>query len=285
MAFSWAGVFYHSRQARLLFLTTVHTLASGSSGNALLLSCENTHLLVDAGISCRRITASLKELGLSAADLSAILITHTHGDHISGLPVLLKHIACPVRALDRTCRELEYRLAGIGERLFSLEPCVPEQIGGCAVTAFPTSHDAPGACGYRFDTADGSAGLLTDTGFVTDEASDILPGVDLAVLEANHDVECLRSGPYPYYLKQRILGAEGHLCNEDAARFAVTLADAGASELILAHLSKENNTPAMARNAVETALSAAGLAPKLSVAPRDRLGDAHTVVRRAVCRK
>ena len=266
-------------------MTTVHTLASGSSGNALLLSCEDTHLLVDAGISCRRVTASLRELGLTPMDLSAILVTHTHGDHISGLPVLLKHTACPICALDRTCRELEYRLAGIGDRLLPLVPCVSEQIGDCAVTAFPTSHDAPGSCGYRFDTEDGSMGLLTDTGFVTCEAADILPGVDLAVLEANHDVECLRSGPYPYYLKQRILGTEGHLCNEDAARFAVTLAQAGASELILAHLSKENNTPAIARNAVETALSAAGLFPVLSVAPRDSLGQAHIVSRRAVCKK
>ena len=266
-------------------MTTVHTLASGSSGNALLLSYGDTHLLVDAGISCRRITASLRELGLTSMDLSATLVTHTHGDHISGLAVLLKHTACPIRALDRTCRELEYRLAGIGERLLPLASCVSEQVGGCAVTAFPTSHDAPGSCGYRFDTEDGGVGLLTDTGFVTGEAADILPGVDLAVLEANHDVECLRSGPYPYYLKQRILGAEGHLCNEDAARFAVTLAEAGASELILAHLSKENNTPAMARNAVETALSAAGLFPALSVAPRDSLGQAHIVFRRAVCKR
>ena len=266
-------------------MTTVHTLASGSSGNALLLSYGDTHLLVDAGISCRRITASLRELGLTSMDLSAILVTHTHADHISGLAVLLKHTACPIRALDRTCRELEYRLAGIGERLLPLASCVSEQVGGCAVTAFPTSHDAPGSCGYRFDTEDGGVGLLTDTGFVTGEAADILPGVDLAVLEANHDVECLRSGPYPYYLKQRILGAEGHLCNEDAARFAVTLAQAGTSELILAHLSKENNTPAMARNAVETALSAAGLFPALSVAPRDSLGQAHIVSRRAACKR
>ena len=274
---------FHKKRG--ISLTTVHTLASGSSGNALLLSYGDTHLLVDAGISCRRITASLRELGLTSMDLSAILVTHTHGDHISGLAVLLKHTACPIRALDRTCRELEYRLAGIGERLLPLASCVSEQVGGCAVTAFPTSHDAPGSCGYRFDTEDGGVGLLTDTGFVTGEAADILPGVDLAVLEANHDVECLRSGPYPYYLKQRILGAEGHLCNEHAARFAVTLAQAGTSELILAHLSKENNTPAMARNAVETALSAAGLFPALSVAPRDSLGQAHIVSRRAACKR
>ena len=266
-------------------MTTVHTLASGSSGNALLLSHGGTHLLIDAGISCRRITVSLGQLGLSAADLSAVLITHTHTDHISGLQTLLKRGNFPIRATGRTCRELEYRIAGIQDRLEPLDLCRPVSLGGCAVTAFPTSHDAPGSCGFRIDTEDGSVGLITDTGHVTDEAAELLPGVDLAVLEANHDIETLRSGPYPYYLKQRILGSEGHLCNDDAARFAVALAEAGAGEIVLAHLSKENNTPAMARTAVETALSAASLSPRLSVAPRDTLSEAHTVSRRAVCRK
>lgn len=266
-------------------MTTLHTLASGSSGNALLLSSGDTHLLVDAGISCRRITTGLRELGLALDDLDAILITHTHTDHISGLQTLLKHTDIPIAATAQTGRGLAYRLAGVEDRLLEASLCRPFSLGSCTVTAFPTSHDAPGACGFRFDTEDGSTGILTDTGYVTDEAADILPGVDLAVLEANHDIETLRSGPYPYYLKQRILGTEGHLSNGDAAHFAVTLAESGASELILAHLSKENNTPAMARNAVETALSAAGLSPAISVAPRDRVGEAHFVSRRAICRK
>lgn len=114
----------------------------------------------------------------------------------------------------------------------------------------PTSHDAPGSCGWRLDTESGSVGFLTDTGYVTDEALDLLPGVDFVILESNHDVESLCSGPYPYYLKQRILGLQGHLCNEDAAQFAVTLAENGASDIVLAHLSRDNNTPAMALNAV-----------------------------------
>lgn len=266
-------------------MTTVHTLSSGSSGNALLLSCDTTHLLVDAGISCRRITAALKELGLDLQSLSALLITHSHTDHISGVQTLLKKSTVPVYASARVCRELEYRFAGIAPRLRPLELCVPTPIGSCAVIPFPTAHDAPGACGYRFDTPYGSVGLMTDTGFVTTEAASILPGVELAVLEANHDVETLCSGPYPDSLKRRILGNGGHLCNEDAARFAVELAAAGAEEIILAHLSRENNTPAMAQNAVEIALCAAGLAPRLSVAPRDTLSAPHTVFRRQPCKR
>ena len=266
-------------------MTTVHTLASGSSGNALLVSCGATHLLVDAGISCRRITTSLAALGLGLDDLDALLITHTHSDHITGLQTLLKKSIFPILSSGRVGRELAYRLAGVEPRFQEMAFCRQIQVGCLAVTAFPTSHDAPGSCGFRLDGPDGSMGVLTDTGYVTQEAADILPGIDLAVLEANHDVEALRSGPYPYYLKKRILSSQGHLCNEDAARFAVTLAEAGASEIVLAHLSRENNTPAMARNAVETALSAAGLFPTLSVAPRDSLGECHTVSRRAVCKK
>lgn len=266
-------------------LTTVHTLASGSSGNALVVSCGDTHVLVDAGISCRRITTGLAALGLGLDDLDALLITHTHSDHISGLATLLKKSAFPILATQRTGRELAYRLAGMEQRLFELPLCRPIPLGGLTVTAFPTSHDAPGACGFRLDSGGGSVGLLTDTGFVTPEAEEILPGVDLAVLESNHDVDTLRSGPYPYYLKKRILGSQGHLCNEDAARFAVTLAQHGAISIVLAHLSKENNTPAMAHGAVERALRAAGLFPALSVAPRDHLSEVYPAVRSAVCRK
>lgn len=261
-------------------LTTLYTLASGSSGNALLLSWAGGRLLVDAGISCRRIAKSLQTLGLDLQDLDAICITHTHSDHISGLQTLLKHTDCPVYATPPAGRDLLRRLVLLEDRL---EDAAAFSVGDCAVRAFHTSHDAPGSCGYRFDTPDGSVGLLTDSGFVTPEAEAVLPGVSLAVLEANHDVEALRSGAYPYYLKARILGPTGHLRNEDAAAFAVTLAAAGAQEIVLAHLSRENNTPAMALRAVETALNAAGFNPRLSAAPRDRLSGAYVLKGGAVC--
>ena len=262
-------------------MTTVHTLASGSSGNALVLSWDGGHILVDAGISCRRIRQGLRTLGLDLGDLDAVCVTHTHSDHISGLQTLLKHTDCPVCAAPAAGRDLLRRMALPEDRLQAAEGTF--FVKDCAVTAFFTSHDAPGSRGYRFDTPDGGFGLLTDSGFVTPEAEAVLPGVSLAVLEANHDVETLRSGPYPYFLKERILGPSGHLRNEDAAAFAVTLARAGAREIVLAHLSRENNTPAMARRAVETALCAAGLSPRLSAAPRDGVSGAYVLTGGAVC--
>lgn len=264
-------------------MTTVHTLASGSSGNAAVLSCGDTHLLIDAGISCRRITTALKELGLAPAELTAILVTHTHSDHISGLNTLLKKTDCPILATPRTCRELDCRFPGIEPRLMEAEGAVT--LGEVDIQPIPTSHDASGSCGWRLDTESGSVGFLTDTGYVTDEALDLLPGVDMAILEFNHDVEALCSGPYPYYLKQRILGLQGHLCNEDAAQFAVTLAENGACDIVLAHLSRDNNTPAMALNAAAAALDGAGLTPELSVAPRDTVGPCHVVRRRVLCKR
>ena len=261
-------------------MTTLYTLASGSSGNALVISMSGAHFLVDAGISCRKIRQRLQAVGVPRLD--GLFLTHTHSDHVSGLKTLLKTLPLPVYATAETLDCLPYMDSLCGFHPLPLES--PVTLAGCQITAFPTSHDAAGSCGYRFDGPDGSVGVLTDTGYVTDEAAAVLPGVDLAVLETNHDVETLKSGPYPYYLKRRILGPQGHLSNEDAARFAVVLAENGAKKLVLAHLSRENNTPAMALRAVETALSAAGLSPELSVAPRDELGEAH-MLGRAVCRE
>lgn len=129
-------------------MTTVHTLASGSSGNAAVLSCGDTHLLIDAGISCRRITAALKELGLTPADLTAILITHTHSDHISGLNTLLKKTTCPLLATPRTCRELSCRVEGIDPRLMGLDG--PITLGEIDMQPIPTpmTPPAPAAGGW-----------------------------------------------------------------------------------------------------------------------------------------
>ena len=248
----------------VFFLTTLHTFASGSSGNAALLSRGRTNVLLDAGISCRRIRTALRKMDLDLFDLSAIFITHTHSDHISGMQTLLKNCDVPVYASRRTCSELAYRIAGIEPRLRPLRWGESLPIESLTVTPFPTSHDAPGSTGYRFD----DLGVLTDSGYVTEEAHAVLSGCSLLMLEANHDIDKLRNGSYPYYLKQRILSDQGHLSNEAAAEFAVELARSGTREFLLAHLSAENNTPELALGTVSGALNAAGLTSRLSVAPR-----------------
>lgn len=252
-------------------MTTLHTLASGSSGNAALISRDGTHILLDAGISCRRITVALKELGLTAEDLSAVFITHTHSDHISGLQTLVKKYDVPIFASRRSCGGLAGRVAGIDARLRPFEAGELLSVGAFSVTPFSNSHDAPGATGYRF----GDVGVLTDSGYVTEEAAAVLTGVPLLMLEANHDLETLRSGPYPDYLKDRVAGARGHLSNDDAAAFARVSALAGTREIVLAHLSRENNTPAMAYSTVERALAPLNTAVRLSVAPRDRISECY----------
>lgn len=263
-------------------MITLHTLASGSEGNCLLLSAAGTHLLLDAGISCRRINAALAPLGLSLRDVDAVLITHDHSDHICGLPTMVRRWQIPVYASPAAGRQLAYRIAGVEPLLRAVDCGVPFDVGSFTVTAFPTSHDGHGGVDYRFDYGGASCGALTDTGYVTDQAREVLAGVDLLVLESNHDVEWLRSGPYPYSLKARILSDRGHLSNDAAAAFAAEMAGCGTREIVLAHLSRENNTPQRALDTMRLAL--AHTDASVEVAPRGELSRAF-VAEGIVCRK
>ena len=263
-------------------LLTFQTFASGSSGNAALLSQGETHVLIDMGISCRRITQALGALGLRPETLSAVCVTHEHRDHVSGLDTFVKKYRTPVLCSAGTARQLSYRIAGIELQLAPFVCGDVLTLGDLTVRTFPLSHDVSDGAGYRFDGPEGSLGVLTDTGYITDGAREALLGVDFLMLEANHDVECLRAGPYPYQLKERVLGACGHLSNAAAARFACESAARGTCQILLAHLSAENNTPAMAKNAVGRALAAAGYKGTLSVAPRSEAGPVYQIARREV---
>ena len=252
------------------------TLASSSAGNAALLSCGGRHFLIDAGISWTRIRRCLSGFGLTMADLSALFITHAHNDHTAGLATILKRHTIPIRCSRQTAAQLEQRCPGIRALAEPFDAGDAFTLGDCAVTTFSLSHDAWGACGYRFDWQGRSLGILTDTGIVP-EAAACLEGVDILLLEANHDVEALLSGPYPYDLKERVMGRQGHLSNEAAAQFAAACALAGTTDIILGHLSEENNTPQMARSAVGRALEAVGYQGRLSVAPRREMGEVHVL--------
>ena len=257
-------------------LLVLHTLASGSDGNCLLASCGDTHLLVDAGISLRRIKAALARLSLTVDMLSGILITHSHSDHVSALQTLVKHHTVPIYASAGTGAQLCRRIAGLEPLLRTVSCGDIFSVGACRVTVFPTCHDTPDSVDYRLDTASGSAGILTDTGYVTEGARRALAGVDLLVLESNHDTDRLRSGPYPLPLKERIAGPNGHLSNTDAACFAVEMAHSGTDQIVLAHLSKENNTPRLALETMQQYLAQEQLDNvRVMIAPRCDLSDAY----------
>lgn len=262
-------------------MLTFTTIASGSSGNAALVSCGGTHILLDAGVSARRITTGLGALGVAPEELTAILITHEHTDHIAGLQVLTKKLRRPILSSAPTCRQICYKVPFVDDLVRCQEPGTGVQVGSLWVESFSTPHDAAGSVGYSISGEGGRLVLCTDLGYVTEEVRCAAAGCDLLVCEANHDEDWVRSGPSPYYLKQRILGDRGHLSNEAGAELAAFAVANGAKAVALAHLSFENNTPGRARNVVAQRLSAMGCDPErdvhLSVAPRSELGYTYTL--------
>ena len=258
------------------FVLTYTTLASGSSGNCALVCCGGTRLLLDAGISARRITTALKGLGVDPASLGGVLVTHEHSDHISGLATLTKQLGLPVYATAPTLRQLCYRIPFLERLCRDFAPGDGFPVGELWVTSFPTSHDAACSVGYTLAGDGSKLASATDLGRLTPEVLNAVRGCDLLVCESNHDVDWVRSGPYPYYLKERILGDRGHLSNEMGAELAALAAESGARAVGLAQLSSENNTPARARDVAARRLSAAGVDPErdlsLTVAPRKERG-------------
>lgn len=252
-----------------------YTLASSSAGNAALACHNDTHLLIDAGISCRRITQSLAVLNLTLDDLDGILITHEHIDHVRGLTTLAQKCPAPLYATFGTAAAIQYP----EPRLRAFATGKEFTIKDLHIRSFHTSHDAKESVGYRIESDAGSLAVLTDTGFVTDEAHDAALGADMLLLESNHDVVMLKNGGYPYYLKQRILSEYGHLSNDAAAEFAIECVRAGTSDILLAHLSDENNSPQLAEYTVGRALQSSGLSVRLAAAPRDTISEVH------VCRR
>ncbi len=250
-------------------MTRLVTFASGSGGNCALLTMDGVHLLLDAGISYRRICENLALSNLAPADLSAVLITHAHSDHIAGLATLSKHCAAPICAPRTLAGELNRIVSGVAARLRVVPTDSPETVGALTVRCFPTSHDVPESVGWRVE---GSAvfAVATDTGCVTPGIVSALTGADAVLLEANHDPDMLLAGPYPWPLKRRILSERGHLSNADCAALCARLAESGTRQFVLGHLSRENNSPARAFQTVSAALE--GSDAVLCVAPaEDRL--------------
>lgn len=240
-------------------------LASSSKGNATVISGGNTHLLVDTGISATRIRKGLQECGLSVAQLTAILYTHEHTDHVCGLGQLAKKDKLTVYCTRYMAQELRYVTSS--PNYTYIEPGSTVQVGDILITPFSTSHDATDPVGYLFEHEGKKLGYITDTGMIPRKVPELLQGVQALYLESNYDPEMLRNSGRPYHLIERIASNFGHLSNAQAGDFVRHIAHDKLQHLVLAHLSQDCNTPEIAFNSMQQTLTELQLPTNLYCAP------------------
>lgn len=248
-------------------------LASGSTGNAIYVETEKTRFLIDAGVAGKQIEAAMNEIAVSLADLDAILVTHEHSDHIKGVGVVARKIISERKREQDRYGKLEvpiYATEGSWHDLHGLMKDYPEsyrkvirtgdklEFADLVVESFPLSHDAREPVGYVFHHGNSKLTLATDLGYMSSRVKDTIADSDAYILESNHDVNMLRVGPYPWHLKQRILGDKGHLSNEAAGEALLDILSERTRDVYLAHLSQENNLPELAQLTVEGILDEGG---------------------------
>lgn len=261
------------------------SIASGSSGNCIYVGSENAHVLVDAGISGKRIEQGLNSLELTGRDIDGILVTHEHSDHIKGLGVLARKYEIPIYTTGGTVDAM-VRTGGLGKLPEGIFHEIREDeafsIKDLSISPFTIPHDAAQPVGYRLKCGGQSVGIATDLGKYNDYIVENLQNLDALLLEANHDIRMLQVGKYPYYLKQRIMGDRGHLSNENAGRLLCRILHDNMKAVFLGHLSKENNYEELA---YETVCSEVTLGDnpyrsgdfKIQVAKRDCTSEVITV--------
>lgn len=258
-------------------------LYSGSSGNALYMATERTRILIDAGLSGKTIIDALCRIGVNPATLSAILITHEHSDHIKGAGILSRKFDLPIYATSGTWHAMEQCLGPVCERnRREFSPDSDFYINEIGVVPFSIPHDAADPVGYRLFHSRISVASATDMGHFSKSVLEQLSGVDLLLLESNHDPEMLQHNPhYSQTLKRRILGNKGHLSNEACAKALLDLHQTGVRHVVLGHLSGENNLPELAFHTASCALTDAGLVcgrdVTVDVALRDRTGNVYSL--------
>ncbi|MDD6312857.1 MAG: MBL fold metallo-hydrolase [Firmicutes bacterium] len=245
------------------------TLFSGSSGNSIYCKCDSTEILIDCGVSMKRIETALRGLDTSLGNIRAIFITHEHSDHVQSLSMIAKHYDIPIY-ITPACAEEVYSAAlckgackeadCLKKNIRTIAPQMSYQCGDAVFMPFSTPHDSRDSVGYVIGTEvnEKQLGIATDIGHVSDEVRAALCGCNKVIIESNHDVEMLRSGPYPELLKRRILSPDGHLSNDDCADFLPVLLSSGCEEFALFHLSRDNNLPSVAENTAERAFITAG---------------------------
>ncbi len=236
------------------------SLYSGSSGNAIFLSTDKVKILIDAGLSGKKIEKALVSIDENPSDLNAILVTHEHSDHIKGVGVLSRRYDVPVYANELTWNSIGNNIGDISmENIKCFETATMFEICDLSIEPFPIPHDASEPVGFNFYLGRRKITVATDIGHADVELASYMEGSDLLLLEANHDTEMLKIGPYPQWLKMRILGERGHLSNETAGDVITTMAEKGTRNFLLGHLSRENNFPELAYQTVCNALLEKGI--------------------------
>ena len=250
------------------------TLFSGSSGNSAYISGSDTAVLVDAGRSCKQLMNAMSARNIDPATIRAVLVTHEHTDHVSGLRVLLGKLNVPLYATAEVLEKLRWDgLLPEGQRIVPVAPEEPFAVGSLEVECFDTPHDSIHSVGYRIRTPDDRRlAVATDMGYISDSVREKLTGCDLVLLESNYEANLLSICAYPYYLKRRIASNLGHLSNESCAQELIRLVRTGSTRFILGHLSENSNTPENAYQTSYAALTMGGMVAgrdyTLDVAPR-----------------
>ena len=237
-------------------------LASGSSGNCHVLACGKETLLIDAGLSGRQIVQRMEKAGMDPADLTGILVSHEHRDHIHGAGILSRRFDIPVYANVKTWTAMENQLSPLPsahQRIFDSDR--PFSIGEVQITPYRLSHDAEEPVGFVLETPGRKICIATDLGIEPKGFHQLVQNADLVVMESNHDVQMLQVGKYPYALKRRILSDKGHLSNETAGSLIGRMINVNVSAVLLAHLSQENNFPELALSTVVGVLAEKGIVP------------------------
>lgn len=236
------------------------SIASGSSGNCIYVGSDTTHILVDVGISGKRTREGLERLGVKTEELDGIFITHEHADHISGLGVMARKYGVPIYGTRGTLKAVRNtsQIGKIDDSLLQeIEADTKIIVKDLTLNPMRTSHDAAEPVAYRISHGKQKLGIITDLGCYNDYTVESLQGMNALLIEANHDVNMLQVGPYPYYLKKRILGDRGHLSNELSGQLLSRVLNDNMQTIILGHLSKENNLPELAYETVRVEIAMA----------------------------
>ena len=250
-----------------------YSLYSGSSGNSLLVNTENTNILIDAGVSSKKIETALNNLEIPPTSLDGILITHEHPDHVQGLGTFSKKFNVPVFVNQKTLDSMPKQKEKISEnniKLFKIEESF--EINDLKIKPFSIPHDAANPCGFNIEKDNKKISIATDIGHMTNSILKKLEGSEFILLESNYDPEVLMYSRYPYVLKNRIAGPTGHLSNEAAGKTISCLLNSGLQQVMLGHLSKESNFPELAYKTVVEQLISNSYnenSLRLSIANRD----------------